>query len=156
MTFYRDQCAESECGWPLPLLGSERSIVGRGLASVGRTYGRTGGACPHRRGPRHVATVQNVRHATAVDRALGASSEQAMLAVVVAQLFSAVPGAIVGVPIGIGLYIVVGRHGSGVPSALGIVVVILLTLAAVAVLTAIPARIGARRSVAEVLQAEAA
>jgi ABC-type lipoprotein release transport system permease subunit len=102
------------------------------------------------------ATVQDARHVTAVDRALGASPEQATLAVVVAQLLSAVPGAIVGVPIGIGLYIAVGRHSSGVPSAVGIVAVILLTLVAVAGLTAIPARIGARRSVAEVLQAEAA
>lgn len=102
------------------------------------------------------ATVQDARHVTAIERALGASPEQATVAVVVAQLLSALPGAIVGVPVGIGLYLVVGRHGSGMPSGVGIVAVILLTLVAVAGLTAIPARIGARQSVAEVLQAEAA
>jgi putative ABC transport system permease protein len=102
------------------------------------------------------ATVQDARHVTAVERALGASPEQATLAVVLAQLLSALPGAVVGVPVGIGLYVVVGRHSSGVPSAIGIVAVILLTLAAVAGLTAIPARIGARRSVAGILQAETA
>jgi putative ABC transport system permease protein len=102
------------------------------------------------------ATVQDARHVIAVERALGASPEQATLAIVIAQLLSAVPGAIVGVPVGIGLYVAVGRHSSGVPSAVGIVAVILLTLVAVAGLTSIPARIGAHQSVAQVLQAEAA
>lgn len=102
------------------------------------------------------ATVQDARHVTAVERALGASPEQATLAVVVAQLLSALPGAVAGVPVGIGLYLAVGRHSSGAPSAIGILAVVLCTVIAVAGLTALPARIGARQSVAEVLQAEAA
>lgn len=102
------------------------------------------------------ATVQDARHVTAVERALGASPEQATLAVVVAQLLSALPGAVAGVPVGIGLYLVVGRHSSGVPSPAGIVAVVLLTLVAVACLTVIPARIGARQPVARILQSEAA
>ena len=102
------------------------------------------------------ATVQDTRHVTAVERALGASPEQASSAVVVAQLLSAVPGAIVGVPVGIGLYLAVGHHSSGVPSAIGIVAVVLLTIISVAALTALPARIGARQPVAAILQGEMA
>jgi len=102
------------------------------------------------------ATVQDARHVAAVERALGPSPEQATLAVVLAQLLSALPGAVAGVPVGIGLYPAVGRHSSGVPSPIGIVAVVLLTVGAVAGLTALPARLGARRSVAQVLQAEAA
>lgn len=102
------------------------------------------------------ATVQDARHTMAVERALGASPEQATLAVVIAQLLSATPGAVVGVPVGVGLYTVVGRHGSSVPSAIGIVALVLLTLLVIAALTAIPARIGARQPVADVLQSETA
>lgn len=102
------------------------------------------------------ATVQDARHATAVERALGASPEQATIALVVAQLLPALPGAVVGVPVGIGLYLAVGGHTSGMPSAIGMIAIVLVTLAVVAGLTAIPARIGARQSVAEVLRAETA
>jgi ABC-type lipoprotein release transport system permease subunit len=102
------------------------------------------------------ATVQDARHTMAVERALGASPEQATLAVVFAQLISAIPGAVLGVPVGVGLYTAVGRHSSSVPSAIGIVAVVLLTLLAIAALTTIPASIGARRPVADVLQAETA
>lgn len=100
------------------------------------------------------ATVQDARHASAVERALGASPGQVGLALVVAQLLPAVPGAIFGVPVGIGLYVAVGRHNSTVPSAPAVLAVLLITLIVVALLTAIPARIGARTPVAEVLQAE--
>ena len=102
------------------------------------------------------ATVQDARHASAVERALGASPDQVGLALVVAQLLPAVPGAILGVPLGVGLYVAVGRHASTVPSAPALVAVLLVTLIVVALLTAIPAWIGARRPVAEILQAETA
>lgn len=91
---------------------------------------------------------------TAVERALGASPEQATLAVVMAQLLSALPGAVAGIPAGIGLYLAVGRHSSGSPSVVGAVTVVLLTVLAVAGLTALPARVGARRSVVDVLRSE--
>jgi len=58
--------------------------------------------------------------------------------------------------VGIGLYDAVGRHGSTVPSAPAILGVLIVTLVVVAALTTIPARIGARKSVAEILQAELA
>jgi putative ABC transport system permease protein len=102
------------------------------------------------------ATVQDARHTSAVDRALGASPGQITLALVVAQLLPALPGAILGIPAGLVLYVAVGRHSAAVPSAPAVAGVLLLTLIVVALLTAIPARIGARRPVAEVLQAETA
>ncbi len=102
------------------------------------------------------ATVQDARHASAIERALGASPDQVRRALVVAQLLPALPGAILGVPVGVGLYDAVGRHASTLPSAPALVGVLVVTIVVVAVLTAIPARIGARRPVAEILQSETA
>jgi putative ABC transport system permease protein len=102
------------------------------------------------------ATVQDARHASAIERALGASPDQVGWALVVAQLLPALPGAILGIPVGIGLYDAVGRHGSTVPSAPALLGVLIVTLLVVAALTTIPARIGARKSVAEILQSELA
>jgi ABC-type lipoprotein release transport system permease subunit len=101
------------------------------------------------------ATVQDARHASAIARALGASPDQISQALVVAQLLPATPGAILGIPVGIGLYDAVGRHGSTVPSGPALVGLLIVTLLIVAALTAVPAVIGGRRPVAEVLQAEA-
>lgn len=100
------------------------------------------------------ATVQDARHTSAVERAMGASPGQVGLALVVAQLLPALPGAVIGVPVGVALYVAVGRHNSTVPAVPAVLAVLLLTLIVVALLTAIPARIGARSPVAEVLQAE--
>jgi putative ABC transport system permease protein len=100
------------------------------------------------------ATVQDARHASAVERALGASPGQVGLALVIAQLLPALPGAILGIPVGILIYVAVGRHNSTVPPVPSVLGVLLVTLAVLGVLTAIPARIGARRPVAEVLQSE--
>jgi putative ABC transport system permease protein len=102
------------------------------------------------------ATVQDARHTSAVDRALGASPGQVSLALVVAQLIPALPGAVLGIPVGVGLYVVAGRHNSTLPAVPVLLAVLLLTMAVVALLTAIPARIGARRPIAEILQAETA
>jgi putative ABC transport system permease protein len=102
------------------------------------------------------ATVQDARHASAIERALGASPEQVGWALVVAQLLPALPGAILGVPVGVGLYDLVGRHSSTLPSAPALLGVLVVTLLVVAVLTSVPARIGARTSVAEILQSELA
>jgi putative ABC transport system permease protein len=102
------------------------------------------------------ATVQDARHASAIERALGATPDQVGGALVVAQLLPALPGAFLGIPVGVGLYDAVGRHSSTVPSAPALVGVLIVTLVVVAVLTAIPARVGARKPVAEILQSEAA
>ena len=55
------------------------------------------------------ATVQDARHASAIERALGASPNQVGWALVVAQLLPALPGAILGIPVGVGLYDAVGQ-----------------------------------------------
>ncbi len=73
-----------------------------------------------------------------------------------AQLIPALPGAILGLPLGIGLFKVAGRHLTGLPPVLWLVAAVLGTVLVVAALTSVPARFGLRRPVAEMLQTEAA
>jgi putative ABC transport system permease protein len=101
------------------------------------------------------ATVIDARRASALMRALGARDTQVGSGLVVAQVLAALPGAIAGVPLGIGLFAAVVNNGS-VPPVSWLVAAVLAALIAMAALTAIPARLGSRHPVAEVLQAEAA
>jgi putative ABC transport system permease protein len=101
------------------------------------------------------ATVIDARRAAAVMRALGARVPQVGSGLVVAQVLGALPGAILGVPLGIGLFDAVVKNGS-LPPALWLAGAALGALVVMAALTVIPARMGARQPVAEVLQAEAA
>jgi putative ABC transport system permease protein len=101
------------------------------------------------------ATVIDARRASALMRALGARDTQVGSGLVVAQVLAALPGAIAGVPLGIGLFAAVVKNGS-VPPVSWLVAAVLGTLIAMAALTAIPARLGSRHPVADVLQAEAA
>jgi putative ABC transport system permease protein len=102
------------------------------------------------------ATVLDARRACAVTLALGATPRQVRAGLVMAQVIPALPGAILGVPLGIGLF-EVGAHGlSGLPPMLWLVAAVLGTVLVVAALTSVPARIGLRRPVAEMLQTEAA
>jgi putative ABC transport system permease protein len=80
---------------------------------------------------------------------------QVAAALSMAQLIPALPGAILGIPAGIALVVAVS-HGATltIPPAWWLMAVVLGTLLVVAGLTAIPARIGARRPVAEILQSE--
>jgi putative ABC transport system permease protein len=75
-----------------------------------------------------------------------------------AQVIPSLPGAILGLPLGIVLFKAAAHgHGvSGLPPALWLVAAVLGTVLVVAALTSVPARIGIRRPVAELLQAEAA
>jgi len=100
------------------------------------------------------ATVQDTRRSAAIERALGASPEQSGSAMIVAQLISSIPGAVVGVPLGVALYSAVGRHSSTSLSVVGLVGVVVAALFTVALLAAIPASASARRPVAEALQSE--
>ena len=100
------------------------------------------------------ATVIDARRASALMRALGARDTQVGSGLVVAQVLAALPGAIVGVPLGIGLFAAVVKNGS-VPPVSWLVAAVLGALIAMAALTVIPARMGSRQPVAEVLQAEA-
>jgi putative ABC transport system permease protein len=101
------------------------------------------------------ATVIDARRTSALMRALGARDTQVGSGLVVAQVLAALPGAIAGVPLGFGLFAAVVKNGT-VPPVSWLVAAVLGVLIATAALTAIPARIGSRQPVAEVLQAEAA
>lgn len=102
------------------------------------------------------ATVLDARRASAVIRALGATPRQVRAGLVTAQVLSALPGAMLAVPLGIGLFKLASKGVSGLPSALWLIATVLGTLLVVAAFTGIPARIGTRRPVTEMLQAEAA
>jgi putative ABC transport system permease protein len=103
------------------------------------------------------ATVLDARRASAVTLALGATPQQVRAGLAMTQVIPALPGAILGLPLGIGLYKVAARHGvSGLPPVLWLVAAVLGTVVVVAALTSVPARIGLRRPVAEMLQTEAA
>jgi putative ABC transport system permease protein len=101
------------------------------------------------------ATVIDARRASALMRALGARDTQVGSGLVVAQVLAALPGAIAGVPLGIGLFAAVVKNGS-VPPVSWLVAAVLGALIAMAALTVIPAMMGSRQPAAEVLQAEAA
>jgi putative ABC transport system permease protein len=103
------------------------------------------------------ATVLDSRQSSALMRALGARSQQVGSGLVLAQVLSALPGAILGVPLGLLLF-KAAVHGGALPPALvlWLAAAVLGTLVAMAGLTIVPAMIGARQPVAEVFQSEAA
>jgi hypothetical protein len=101
------------------------------------------------------ATVLDARRSSALMRALGARTRQLSAGLVVAQVLSALPGAIVGIPLGIVLF-KAAVHDATPPPPLWLAATLLGTLAVMAALTVVPARFGTRQPVAEVLQAEAA
>jgi hypothetical protein len=102
------------------------------------------------------ATALDARHSAALARALGATPDQIAAGLSAAQLIPALAGALIGIPGGIGLY-EAPKNGAG-PAMIvpvpWIAVMVAGTLLTAAVLTAIPARISARRPAAEVFQAE--
>jgi len=102
------------------------------------------------------ATVLDSRPASALARALGATPQQVAAALSAAQLLSVLPGSVLGVPLGIGLIEAVTKSSDAykVTPAWWLILVILATWVAMGVLTAIPARLGSRRSPAQILQTE--
>jgi ABC-type lipoprotein release transport system permease subunit len=103
------------------------------------------------------ATVLDAQRFSAIARSLGATPQQTVTGLMAAQLLPALAGAILGIPAGKALYGAVQNGGpQGSPPGWWLLTMVLGTLLAVAGLTAIPARIGARRPVAEILQAELA
>jgi ABC-type antimicrobial peptide transport system permease subunit len=102
------------------------------------------------------ATALDTRRPAALTRALGATPDQITAGLAVSQVLPALAGALLGIPGGIGTYDALKQGGTTtIPSGLWLVTMVAGTLLAVAVLTAIPARIVARRPVTDVLQAEA-
>jgi putative ABC transport system permease protein len=103
------------------------------------------------------AMVLDASRSSALMRALGARARQVSSGLVVAQVLSALPGAILGIPLGIGLFKVAVKSGIlPPPLLLAAAAAAAATLLAVAALTAVPAWLGTREPVAEVLQSEAA
>jgi ABC-type antimicrobial peptide transport system permease subunit len=101
------------------------------------------------------ATVIDAQRPTALARALGATPRQITAGLTTSQLMPGLLAACLGIPLGLALYDAAGGdvHQAS-PPALTLLAVIPGTLIVVAVLTAIPARIGARRPVAGVLRSE--
>jgi putative ABC transport system permease protein len=109
------------------------------------------------------ATVLDNRHSSALARALGATPREASFALAAAQVLPALTGAILGVfPGGIALFAAINAITGGdadratLPPLWQLLAVVLATVLVVAALTAVPARLGSRRPVAEALQAERA
>ncbi len=102
-------------------------------------------------------TVLDARHSSALARALGATPDQVTAGIAAAQVLPAGPGVLLGIPLGIGLFdIAAGGVGIIIPSAWWLAAAVIATLAGIAVLAAIPARLGARRPVSPILQSESA
>ena len=97
------------------------------------------------------ATALDARHSTALARALGATPHEISAGLSTAQVPSALVGAILGIPGGLGLLAAVGAPN---PPLWQLLVVVPGTVLTMAALTTIPARQGARRPVAETLQSE--
>ncbi|MFF5292755.1 FtsX-like permease family protein [Paractinoplanes globisporus] len=102
------------------------------------------------------ATVADARHTSAVARAFGATPSQVAGGLSAAQVVPAGLGALVGAPAGLIVYRLVTRTSLTMPSPAGLAAVLVGVVLAVVVCTAIPAGIGARRPVADVLSADTA
>lgn len=101
------------------------------------------------------ATVLDAQRPTALARSLGATPGQITGGLASAQLLPGLIAAIIGIPVGVVLYVIAGGNPTQAsPPVVSMLAVIPVTLLAIAILTAIPARIGANRPVAEVLRSE--
>ncbi len=102
------------------------------------------------------AAVQDTRHASAMMRALGASPQQLAASLSISQTGPAAVGAVLGIAGGYGMFVAANQGGMiAFPPTWTLIVALIGTVIAVAGLTAIPARIGTRVPVTEVLQADA-
>jgi ABC-type lipoprotein release transport system permease subunit len=101
------------------------------------------------------ATALDARHSSAIARALGATPQQVSAGLSAAQVLPALAGAILGIPAGIALFAAVG-DSTTIPPPWQLLAVVPGTVLVVAALTAVPARISARRPTGEILQSELA
>jgi putative ABC transport system permease protein len=101
------------------------------------------------------AAALDARHASALARALGATPGQVSAGLSAAQVLPAFAGAVLGVPGGLALWAALSNDEAK-PTYWQLLAVVAGTVLVVAALTTIPARIGARRPTAEILQAELA
>jgi ABC-type lipoprotein release transport system permease subunit len=102
------------------------------------------------------ATALDARHSSALARALGATPQQVSAGLSAAQVLPALVGAVLAIPGGFGLITAVDPDGAPFPPLWQLLALVTGTVLVVAGLTAIPARISARRPVAETLRSELA
>jgi putative ABC transport system permease protein len=104
------------------------------------------------------ATALDAKRSSALSRALGATPQQVSTGLSASQVLPALLGAALGIPGGLALFNGLGGGGDGVtgPPLWQLLAVVPATVLAVAALTTIPARLGARRPTAQILQAELA
>jgi FtsX-like permease family len=102
------------------------------------------------------ATALDARHSSALARALGATPQQVSAGLSAAQVLPALAGAALGIPGGIALFAAVSDADTIAPPLWQLLAVVPGTVLVIAALTAIPARLGARRPAGEILQAELA
>jgi ABC-type antimicrobial peptide transport system permease subunit len=101
------------------------------------------------------ASVHDVRVSSALARALGATPEQVTVGLVSAQVLPALAGAVLGIPLGVGLSVAL-QHNTAVtyPPVAGGLAVLLGTVIAVVALTTPAAHASNRRPIAQALQDE--
>jgi ABC-type lipoprotein release transport system permease subunit len=102
------------------------------------------------------ATALDARHSSALARALGATPQQVSTGLSAAQVLPALVGAVLGIPGGLALFAAIGGDETANPPLWQLLAVAPVTVLVVAALTTIPARLGARRPTAQILQAELA
>jgi putative ABC transport system permease protein len=103
------------------------------------------------------ATAVDARQPSALSRALGGTRGQVSAGLSVAQVLPVLPGAVLGMPLGVLLFAVAnGTDQMLVPPASWLTALLFGTLAAVAGLTFIPSWLAARTRVSAILQSEAA
>jgi ABC-type lipoprotein release transport system permease subunit len=102
------------------------------------------------------ATALDARHSSALARALGATPQQVSAGLSAAQVLPALAGAALGIPGGLALFAATSDSDTIAPPLWQLLTVVPGTVLVIAVLTAIPARLGARRPAAEILAAERA
>ncbi|MEV1249325.1 ABC transporter permease [Nonomuraea sp. NPDC050022] len=101
-------------------------------------------------------TAIEARANMAIARTLGATPGQITAGLSTAQLLPSLPGAVIGIPLGMGLLSLFSARNTVDPPSLWLLGAALATLLATAALTALPARLAARRPVAQALSAETA
>jgi putative ABC transport system permease protein len=101
-------------------------------------------------------TALEARPVMAIARTLGATPGQVTAGLSAAQLLPTLPGAVIGVPLGVVLVEIFSPPNVAVPSTWSLFVSALAAPLATVSLTAVPARLAARRSVARTLSTEAA
>lgn len=103
------------------------------------------------------ATAVDARQPSALSRALGGTRGEISAGLSLAQVLPALPGAVLGMPLGVLLFAVANGTGQVVvPPTSWLTALFFGTLAAVAALTFIPSLMTARTAVAPLLQAEGA